>query len=369
VEKRVDPSRHRWRHCPPCTTGAPSGDGAQSEYGNLAGFGDRRNPIGQTERRGKTERPVVPETSRRRERGQRNGSESFGHGRNSDRSPLPRRFPLLPESPAGLPELPEEFWRTLDSGLGEIGLELNEPARAAIDAHVRLLLAWNEAINLTALRTPEQIARNHVLDSLVAVAALRSLASPGRAPDRPAHLIDLGSGGGFPGLPLASVLPIRKVVLVDSIGKKARFLGVAAAAVSEALSTSGAEPPEIVAVPERAEDLAGEPEYRGGADLILARAVGSVAEVAELGLPLARVRGSVVIWKRDPGDGALEAEMEAARRISQACGGATPRVVGLPAADRIGLTGHCLVVIGKRRPTPERYPRSASERRHVPLLS
>jgi 16S rRNA (guanine527-N7)-methyltransferase len=273
---------------------------------------------------------------------------------------------LLPESPAGLPELPDEFWQTLDSGLGEIGLELNEPARAAIDAHVRLLLAWNEAINLTALRTPEQIARNHVMDSLLAVDALRSLAVRGRDRAQALGLLDLGSGGGFPGLPLAAVLPVSKAVLVDSIGKKARFLSVAAAAVTEALGTADANPPEIVAVQERAENLADEAGYRDAADLVLARAVGSVAEVAEIALPLARVRGHVVIWKRDPGDGAVASEIEAARRISQACGGGNPRIVRLPAADRVGLAGHCLVAIGKIRPTPDRYPRSSSERRRSP---
>ena len=348
------PALHHW---------CASGDGAQSEYGNLAGFGDRRDPIGQTGRRGKTERPVVPETSRRRERRQSNASESFGHGRISDRSPLPRRFSLpLPESASGLPPLPAEFWQTLDDGLGEADMTLPATTRDAIDGHVRLLLAWNVAINLTALRTPEQIARNHVLDSLICVAALRDLGTA-------ANLLDIGSGAGFPGLPLAITLPSGRTALVDSIGKKARFLAVAAAHVVEALARGGLERPAITAVAERAEDLGQRPDQREGWEIVTARAVGTIAEVAELGLPLASRGGHVVCWKLDSGGGALQAEIAAARRICQAAGGGKPRIIHLAAADRVGLSTHCLVAIEKLRPTPERYPRAAAERRRSPLLS
>ena len=249
----------------------------------------------------------------------------------------------------------------VDAGLVSAGMELARPARAAIDGHVRLLVAWNSSINLTALRRPEQIARNHVLDSLIAASAIGAL--------RPQGLLDLGSGGGFPGLPLAAVLLTKRVALVDSIGKKARFLDVAAEAVSNALSDAGQQPPEITAVAERAEDLADQPEQREAWSVVVARAVGSVAEIAELGLPLAARGGHVVCWKRDSADGALQAEIADARRICQGTGGGTPRIIGLAAADRVGLPGHCLVVIEKRRPTPERYPRPAGERRRVPLLS
>lgn len=355
------PALHHW---------CASGDGAQSEYGNLAGFGDRRDSIGQTERRGKTERPVVPETSRRRERGQRNGSGSFGHGRNSDRSPLPRRSSLpdpsnrapLPESATELPPLPAVFWQTVDAGLHEADVTLAPEVRVAIDRHVRLLLAWNTVINLTALRTPEQIARNHVLDSLICVDALRDL---GRA----SSLLDIGSGAGFPGLPLVVTLPAARAALVDSIGKKARFLGVAAAQVVEALAIDALEPPNITALAERAEDLGQQPNQRASWDLVTARAVGTVAEVAELGLPLASRGGHVVCWKLDSGDGALQREIAAARRICQAAGGGEPRMLILAAAERVGLPGHCLIAIEKRRETPDRYPRPAVERRRAPLLS
>jgi 16S rRNA (guanine527-N7)-methyltransferase len=266
----------------------------------------------------------------------------------TDRSPLPRRLhELAPLSPV--------FDDILERGLREIGLTLKPGQRAAIAAHVQLLLAWNEHINLSGLRSEEDVARGHVLDALLAVPALRKLAR-GHEPT----LLDIGSGGGFPGLPLAVALPAKRAVLVDSIAKKAAFLEAAVALVG----------PRIEALAERAEDLADEPEHRAGWDLVVARAVGTVAECAELGLPLARRGGHVVIWKRASGDAArqlLNDELGAARRIVQAAGGGVAQVVELEASERVGLAGSCLVVIRKARPTPDRYPRSAGERRRRTL--
>ena len=93
---------------------------------------------------------------------------------------------------------------------------LENPARTLIDTHVRLLLAWNAAINLTAITEPGDIARRHVADSLAALPLLAT--RPTRS------ILDLGSGGGFPGIPLAAGIPSAKVTLVESVGKKAAFL-------------------------------------------------------------------------------------------------------------------------------------------------
>jgi 16S rRNA (guanine527-N7)-methyltransferase len=237
----------------------------------------------------------------------------------------------------------------LDRGLNELALALPAAARDAVAGHVRLLLAWNEHINLSGLRTAEEIARGHVLDAVLAVEPLRVISG-----ERPS-LLDLGSGGGFPGLPLAIALPTRRAALVDSIGKKAVFLKVAAASVADIV--------EVAVHQERAEDLAEEHDQREGWDLVTARAVGSVAEVAELGLPLARVGGHVVAWKSAGAD----SEIKDAANIIRLVGGGHPRVVELAAGEQIGLSGRCLVVIDKIRPTPDGYPRGAGERRRRPL--
>ncbi len=300
----------------------------------------------------------------------------------TDRSSLPRRPSAsserqpLPRDVRELPVVDADYKDVVDAGLGEIGLELSHAQRAAIDDHVRLLLAWNQHINLSGLRDPVAIARGHVLDALLAVSTLRDLARGGSRGG--VTLLDIGSGGGFPGLPLAIALPARGAALVDSIAKKAAFLEVAAAVVSAALSAAPeGEPsvdpavgPEITALAERAEDLADEPDQREAWDLVVARAVGTVAECAELGLPLAHRYGHLVIWKRAsdaPARAALDAEISQARRIVQAVGGAGVRIVGLEAGDRVGLPGSCLVVIKKVRPTPDRYPRSPGERRRGTL--
>ncbi len=216
----------------------------------------------------------------------------------ADRSSLPRpTSPHIGAASGAAPngrrsaDLDPEFWATIDDGLEHIPLELTPSLRAALDGHGRLLVAWNAAINLTAMRSAEQIARGHVLDSLLAVPALRALAG-----ERPG-MLDIGSGAGYPGLPLALALPAGRAALVDSIGKKAAFLERGGGGRDRSTTAAGESPPQIVALAERAEDLAQEADQRESWELVAARAVGSIAEVAELGLPLARRGGHVVIWK------------------------------------------------------------------------
>ncbi len=271
-------------------------------------------------------------------------------------SPSVARAPL-PEDPWTLPPPGDAWDAALDHGLRALGLTLDPGVRRALDAHSRLLLAWTEAINLTAVRDPAGIARLHLVDSLAAVALLRREAVP--APT----ILDLGSGGGFPGLPLAMALPAARVALVDSIAKKARFLAVAARAATAALDSAGASPPRAEALVARAETLAGDSAHRAAWDVVTVRAVGPLGELLELGLPLLRPGGVLVAWKRDDGSGALEAEVAAGGRIGQVVGGGPPVVVTDPDP---ALPGHRLVVVRKRRTTPERFPRPPAERRRAP---
>lgn len=247
----------------------------------------------------------------------------------------------------------------VDDGLGRLGIELTPGARAAIDGQVRLLLAWNPFVNLTALRTSHQIARGHVLDSLAALPLLRRLGAR--------SLLDLGSGAGYPGLPLAVALPADRCALVDSVRKKQAFLSAAAAAAVAALREGGEQPPQIAALAERAEDLADEQDQRDAWDATTARAVGSLAEVVELCLPLTRIGGHVLAWKRQSADGSLERELHAARRVLQAAGGGRPRIEQPDGLAGAGLSDHVLVVVPKLRRTPERYPRPPAERRRAAL--
>ena len=231
-------------------------------------------------------------------------------------------------------------------------MALDDAAREAIDGHVRLLLAWNAAINLTAIRDPAAIAVRHVADSLLALAALRA-----RGIER---FIDLGSGGGFPGIPLAAALPAARAALVDSVAKKARFLTTAI----DAIGLAG----RVTVLAERAEGLARDPGHRGSWAALTARAVASLGELVELGLPLLRPGGVLVAWKRgDPADAAgLGAELVAAGRAVAAIDPAARVEVG-SAADHPDLAGHRLVLVERGLgPVGAAWPRDPAARRRAP---
>lgn len=253
-----------------------------------------------------------------------------------DREPLPTRV-------RDTPALPDDYAQALDRGLVELGLALGPEALAAIDGHVRLLLAWTRAINLTAIRDPAAVATGHVLDSLSAVPWLRA-----RSPDR---ILDLGSGGGFPGLPIAAALPGASVTLLEPIGKKAAFLRTAVDATGLA--------DRVAVVTGRAEELAAEPTGRGTWSVVTARAVASAADLAELAFPLLEPGGVLIAWKR----GDLGAELTAARRAVDALGGGALDVHDVAI---VGLAGHRLVTISRTGQVPDAYPRDPATRRRRP---
>ena len=219
---------------------------------------------------------------------------------------------------------------------------LDAGARTAIDGHVRLLLAWNRAINLTAIDDPAQAALGHVVDSLTALPVLR-----GRGIQR---FVDLGSGGGFPGLPVAAALPATEALLVDSIGKKTRFLVTAINAIGLSTST------DVFAG--RAEALATDSRHREGWPAVTVRAVGALADLVELAFPLLEPGGLLVAWKRGP----LQAEVASARHAVEALGGG-----GLESVESGPvLPGHRLVLVTKRGRTNSSFPRDPAARRRSP---
>ena len=256
----------------------------------------------------------------------------------ASREPLPTRVEATPPLPAAYDD-------ALRRGLIELGLELPAEARAAIDGHVRLLLAWTAAINLTAIREPGAVALDHVVDSLAGVAQIRS-----RGVGR---LLDLGAGGGFPGLPIAAALPALEVALLEPIAKKSRFLATAIGATGLAGRAS--------AVTARAEQLARDDGHRGRWPAVVARAVASTADLVELAFPLLTPGGSLIAWKR----GDLAAELAAAGRAIAALGGGE---LGIVDVDVAGLDGHRLVVATRpdRSIVPVGYPRDPAIRRRRP---
>jgi 16S rRNA (guanine527-N7)-methyltransferase len=256
----------------------------------------------------------------------------------TDREPLPTYV-------EDLPPLPDAYAATLDPGLAALGDDApSEPALAAIADHVRLLLAWNAAVNLSGIRDPGAIAREHVLDSLAALPLLRRAGI--------AEFVDLGSGGGFPGLPLAVALPATRALLVESVAKKARFLVAAAdcAGVGGRVGVAAA----------RAEAIAADPAHRGRWPAVVARALADLAELAELALPLLLEGGLLLAWKRLP----LNEELDRSSRAVAELGGHVAAVdpCGIP-----GLEDHVLVTVRRIGPVPDRFPRDPAARRRSPL--
>ena len=252
------------------------------------------------------------------------------------RKPLPTRVDQTPD-------LPPAYEAALLPGLEALGLDLPPGAREAIDGHARLLLAWTGSINLTAIRDPGAVATGHVIDSLTAVPLLCGLGI-----DR---FVDIGSGGGYPGLPLAAALPAARALLAEPIAKKARFLQ----AVIAATGLEGVAEAATV----RAEALAGDRRHRGRWPAVTARAVASLADLVELAFPLLAPGGVLVAWKR----GDLGPELAAAERAVNALGGGRidVRIVDVP-----GLDDHRLVIARTGGPAPAAYPRDPAARKRRP---
>jgi 16S rRNA (guanine527-N7)-methyltransferase len=205
----------------------------------------------------------------------------------------------------------------------------------AAEAYVDLLLDANARINLTRVVEPDAVARLHFLDALSALPALDAAA--------PRSAVDLGSGGGVPGIVLALARPAVHWLLVDSVAKKAAALRSFAATLGLANVTVSAE---------RAEVLGRDPQHREAHDLVTARACAELAVLAEYALPLLRVGGTLIAWKGALGE--MDPEVVAARAAIAALGGGRLRIVD-PGIGALG--GHRLVVIEKTGPTPERFPR------------
>jgi 16S rRNA (guanine527-N7)-methyltransferase len=226
----------------------------------------------------------------------------------------------------------------LIEGARSLGLELSDAQLAQLDQLGAALREGNKKVNLTRITDPARVETLHFLDSLTAYVALRE-----RVRDEPRlRVVDVGSGGGLPGLALKIALPELRVTLVESVGKKAAFLHET---VDQLRLT------DVEVVNARAEEAAREPEHRDSYDAALARALGKLPVVIELCAPFLSQGGLLVALRR----GDLDAEIQAA----------APAFKALKLWSRIPLPvevnglrdGRGLVVGEKYAPTPDEYPR------------
>lgn len=226
----------------------------------------------------------------------------------------------------------------LESGASDIGIELSDSQLALLDRFASLLVDANSRFNLTRITEPSEIVTGHYLDSLLYLWAVDI--SEGAA------VIDVGTGAGFPGVPLKIARPDLSVTLVDSTAKKVRFL-------EEAISELGLE--GVTAIYARAEDLGRDKNHREHYDIVVTRALAEIRVLAELCMPLARVGGRVVVSKGEE----IDAELAAGRPMVGQLGGIVEKTVRtrIPGAD----IPRRFVVTAKVKVTPEQFPRSYAQ--------
>ena len=214
----------------------------------------------------------------------------------------------------------------------------------AFETYQNELLEWNQKFNLTAIRAPEEIESKHFMDSLSLLPSLHSY--------QVHSLIDIGTGAGFPGIPLKIVEPSLELVLVESVEKKASFCQH----IIDSLQLTDAR--VVIA---RAEALGQDKAYREQFDGAVARAVASLPVLLEYLLPLVRVGGIVIAQKSS----SVEEEIRLAKNACVSLGGGKMKIepVSIPGLDAT----RNLVSIEKVKPTPPIYPRRAGLPAKKPL--
>ena len=205
------------------------------------------------------------------------------------------------------------------------------------ETYYAMLADWNTRVNLTAITDPEGVAKKHFLDSLAAASYLKQGAS----------VVDVGTGAGFPGLPLLILRPDLKVTLIDSLQKRLVFLD----AVLKELKLSA------ICVHARAEDAGQNPLYREKFDVALTRAVSALPVLCELTLPLVKVGGLSIAYKGDAAE-----ELKSSENALKLLHASAERVI-IPA----DYGARELVLLKKTGSTPKQYPRKAGTPAKSPL--
>ncbi|MBT7080731.1 MAG: 16S rRNA (guanine(527)-N(7))-methyltransferase RsmG [Chloroflexi bacterium] len=216
----------------------------------------------------------------------------------------------------------------------KLGIELSDDQLLMFETYYKELIDWNKRVNLTTITDYDDVQTKHFLDSITAIPYLPNL--------MPFKAIDIGSGGGFPGIPLKIMRPDIELTLVESRGKKAQFLKH----VLTALKLDG-----VRVITARAETAASEAVLRGKYDIALTRAVGSISTVLELTLPFLKTGGVSVIYKK----GEINDDLSHATEIAPLLGGIFSKTE--PILHNVFPDNRCLLFFSKVSPTSDRYPR------------
>lgn len=240
----------------------------------------------------------------------------------------------------------EEFTRLLDAGCEELGIVLTEKQKEQFFKYFQLLTEWNQVMNLTAITEMPEVVTKHFVDSLLVVKVSDGIRTEAYS------CIDVGTGAGFPGIPLKIAFPQLQITLLDSLNKRVDFLNT----VIQELGLTG-----ITAVHGRAEDFGRNKEYREQFDLCVSRAVANLSTLSEYCLPFVKAGGKFLPYK----SGKVEEEAREAESAVKKLGGSMKetKTLVLPGTD----VDRTFVPIDKINMTPKKYPRKAGMPGKEPL--
>lgn len=225
------------------------------------------------------------------------------------------------------------------------GIELSERQREQFDGYYRLLVEWNEKMNLTAITEEEQVYNKHFYDSITPAFYFPF--------DQVEKVADIGGGAGFPSIPLKIVFPHLHMTIIDSLNKRMNFL-------QHVADELGLE--NLYSVHGRAEDRGQEPQYRQAFDLVVARAVARLNVLSEYCLPFARVGGHFIALKGAD----ISPELNEAKKAIKTLGGKTKQVETFQLMEDAGERN--IVIMEKVENTPKGYPRKAGTPAKKPLI-
>lgn len=237
-----------------------------------------------------------------------------------------------------------DFAKLMELKARQYGIILNDRQLEQFNIYYELLLEWNKKINLTAITEPEEVAVKHMVDSL---SAWDESLLPADA-----RAIDVGTGAGFPSIPLKIMLPDLKLTLLDSLNKRIKFLQL----VTDALGLK-----DVELVHGRAEEVARQKKYREKYTIAFSRAVAKMSVLSEYTLPFVKIGGYLVALKGRQ----YKEEIEQANNALQVLGSSIEKVkpVKLPGIDDI----RAIIYVHKEKQTPAVYPRKAGTPERNPL--